>query len=861
MKWTSDGSMMEELLKSLTPSTQQPATHNETALVKDASISSSLLALIAQQEEENVAAEGQASRDFHMAENETLPLRSNMNGATAHVKAEESGWLLDRGAPPLDGQVALSGDGGLYSSAGRNLSQGFPAASISSLAVVSTGSAPNIAAQDVRGMATAGTRSHDLLSIPILPSKLISGHGPSTFHGSPNYIVRRAIPQTQVNLANVSSPNTGFVGPNNSHADLTTQYMAVDGYAISTTGKQETLLNEGLLRSLPQGAMQQQSTSGQQASQSRIVSRPTILDGGLELQQGMCSTSSLPSRLYAGSVQEQHQGLESASLPPSASYQRPSSSHLPYQQPSIGSLHSNGSRKQLSSLDRDTDGNLQIQSLLGHVGRAASAPRERPRPEISELSARPRTPTEQGSDVRTYYAQPGELGSQLAAEYMREAAQTSAHTYMAPPTQCGPPPTYKPAAALDRTTMQMDSQPFGEIGSWGDTHMEDRDAKKQLRKEKNRASAAASRARREAYTASLEEEVAKLKEEKSWLEGQVNAPEHAMPMALPARAPIRFHGRAREELRHLAELLGIDYSGALIRDRTTHLILASEVLQSHEDIPRSQKLESAKTWGIALTRYAWLKDSLAEGKVLNAQKYIMQHSPSPSLSSLRGAHSGAWTPEQLRAANFPLAEQSDHLWSPGQASSGPADEAEQLSGHLIGTHLERQQQSSPGERVSNHSQFIKGSYVPSERLNEQIFLEEGGPMHTTPLSTLCSRICSASGESCTTSEGGDIYIEHGYLFDRQDLEQHPMGRVFLESCQIADTELVDSSGVYHSPATVIEGDFWLTSRRKAQLIEHNRAQGQNSLFFFCEKAWDRKTGRCICVSQHKLRSKQQFVRG
>ena len=46
--------------------------------------------------------------------------------------------------------------------------------------------------------------------------------------------------------------------------------------------------------------------------------------------------------------------------------------------------------------------------------------------------------------------------------------------------------------------------------------------------------------------------------------------------------------------------------------------------------------------------------------------------------------------------------------------------------------------------------------------------------------------------------GGDIYIEHGYLFDRQDLEQHPLGRVFLESCQVADTELVDSSGVYYS---------------------------------------------------------------
>lgn len=46
-----------------------------------------------------------------------------------------------------------------------------------------------------------------------------------------------------------------------------------------------------------------------------------------------------------------------------------------------------------------------------------------------------------------------------------------------------------------------------ETGPWEDTHMEDREAKKQLRKEKNRASAAASRARREAYTASLEEEV------------------------------------------------------------------------------------------------------------------------------------------------------------------------------------------------------------------------------------------------------------------------------------------------------------------------------------------------------------------
>ena len=42
------------------------------------------------------------------------------------------------------------------------------------------------------------------------------------------------------------------------------------------------------------GAMQQQSTSGQQASQSRIVSRPTLLDGGeqfLESSDMLCANS------------------------------------------------------------------------------------------------------------------------------------------------------------------------------------------------------------------------------------------------------------------------------------------------------------------------------------------------------------------------------------------------------------------------------------------------------------------------------------------------------------------------------------------------------------------------------------------
>ncbi|BDA51407.1 hypothetical protein COCOBI_18-2840 [Coccomyxa sp. Obi] len=51
---------------------------------------------------------------------------------------------------------------------------------------------------------------------------------------------------------------------------------------------------------------------------------------------------------------------------------------------------------------------------------------------------------------------------------------------------------------------------------------------------------------------------------------------------------------------------------------------------------------------------------------------------------------------------------------------------------------------------------------------------------------------------------GDVYIEHGYLFDTEDLYQHPMGRLFLKSCQLSNNELVDSPGIYHSLATVIE---------------------------------------------------------
>ena len=56
--------------------------------------------------------------------------------------------------------------------------------------------------------------------------------------------------------------------------------------------------------------------------------------------------------------------------------------------------------------------------------------------------------------------------------------------------------------------------------------------------------------------------------------------------------------------------------------------------------------------------------------------------------------------------------------------------------------------------------------------------------------------------------GGDIYIEHGYLFDKEDLQQSASGQVYLATNNIEDGELVDTSSVYHSVASVIEGKWF-----------------------------------------------------
>lgn len=85
-----------------------------------------------------------------------------------------------------------------------------------------------------------------------------------------------------------------------------------------------------------------------------------------------------------------------------------------------------------------------------------------------------------------------------------------------------------------------------------------------------------------------------------------------------------FYGDARGEIRRLAETLGIKYSGALVRNRTTHLVLAADTLALSANNVKSQKIRSAESWGIAVIRYAWIEDSLAHGKVLDANKYLLK---------------------------------------------------------------------------------------------------------------------------------------------------------------------------------------------------------------------------------------------
>ena len=163
----------------------------------------------------------------------------------------------------------------------------------------------------------------------------------------------------------------------------------------------------------------------------------SFVAAGQEGDQGIgCPSTSLPSRVHQETFQEMAQNQASTSLP-SANYQRSSIHHQAHMQPSNGGIHVDNTEEDLLRLEKQNDGHHQMLAFLGGVGRAASAPQERLRPDVREYPVQPRTSLEQGSELQATYTQAGDVGSQLAAEYMREAEQTSRNSYTTPPTPGG----------------------------------------------------------------------------------------------------------------------------------------------------------------------------------------------------------------------------------------------------------------------------------------------------------------------------------------------------------------------------------------------------------------------------------------
>ena len=53
--------------------------------------------------------------------------------------------------------------------------------------------------------------------------------------------------------------------------------------------------------------------------------------------------------------------------------------------------------------------------------------------------------------------------------------------------------------------------------------------------------------------------------------------------------------------------------------------------------------------------------------------------------------------------------------------------------------------------------------------------------------------------------GGEVWLEHGYFSDRQDLQATAPGQQYLQQYGLGEFEVVGESFLYHSPASLIEG--------------------------------------------------------
>lgn len=58
-------------------------------------------------------------------------------------------------------------------------------------------------------------------------------------------------------------------------------------------------------------------------------------------------------------------------------------------------------------------------------------------------------------------------------------------------------------------------------------------------------------------------------------------------------------------------------------------------------------------------------------------------------------------------------------------------------------------------------------------------------------------------------------------------------------------ELVASKLLYHSPASVIEGEFWLFKNKAALHQAQQDAANASRVMCFCCKTWDSSTGQLV----------------
>ena len=90
---------------------------------------------------------------------------------------------------------------------------------------------------------------------------------------------------------------------------------------------------------------------------------------------------------------------------------------------------------------------------------------------------------------------------------------------------------------------------------------------------------------------------------------------------------------------------------------------------------------------------------------------------------------------------------------------------------------------------------------------------------------------------------GEPFIEHGYLWDKDDLQRDPACSKFLSELDrpIGERELINSLGVYHTHAGCIEGLVYLYRGSTASCLPSEHSDQE----FFWDRAIDLEMGERV----------------